>query len=214
MTAGGIIRGLDEIHPTAHALKLLFEDSLIPVEFVHVPGEDRRHISPGTGAATLHIHRRNNHRHHPAAFCLFESTIIAEFGKERAGIHVETSRAREHLCVPSPTQALITLRAIGGDIQEVAFLAPESILEQPVYLLVGRLDIADDVHLRIDHAAGEVVSVHLTGPSGHFDIPEPIEGEIRLDDGFPTIGNIGIFGLGRTQVIPVEVTALQHLAVL
>ena len=54
--------------------------------------------------------------------------VLQLFGKESLHIHVEGSCRREHLGIRGPTQALVPLRAVGGNVDKVAFLAPDNIV--------------------------------------------------------------------------------------
>ena len=42
------------------------------------------------------------------------------------------SGAAEHLCIARPTHSFVALGAVGGDVEEVALLTPDDVLEEAV----------------------------------------------------------------------------------
>ena len=53
--------------------------------------------------------------------------VLHPFPKERVSVEVVQRRADEDLGISRPAKALIALRTIRGDIEEVAFLAADNI---------------------------------------------------------------------------------------
>src|SRR5512139_2049086 len=98
------------------------------------PRQDGSDIAPSAGAALTQVGHRHDMRYHPADFGLLFIQVVGVFGKKGGSIHIEAGSAREDLCVAGPAQPLVTLRAVGGDVEEVAFLSPQRIFEELVDL--------------------------------------------------------------------------------
>ena len=65
--------------------------------------------------------------------------IAQPFGVERGDVRIEGGRADVDLRVAGPAHAFVTLRAVRGDVDEVAAHALHDVLVQPVHQRVGRL---------------------------------------------------------------------------
>ena len=142
-------------------------------------------------------------RHRATVKFLLEVHIVEIFGEERRGIHIKAGGTTENLCITGPTHPLIPLRAIGGNIQEVALLAPERVMNQLVYLLVGGLEITGALQLGMQHIGGKVFRLYLLGRD-NIEIAKTVEGEMRPHMRRLSGRNKGVLLLGAAQIIPVE----------
>ena len=61
---------------------------------------------------------------HAAVAPLVGGEIAKPLFKEALNIEIEARRADKHLRVARPAEALVSLRAIARNIEEIAFLAP------------------------------------------------------------------------------------------
>lgn len=205
---------MDEIDPGAHACELLLEDGAVAVELVHGPGQDGGHVAPDARARALHVSGRDDKWHHPAARGLFLRQVVAVLGEERGRVEVKARRPTEDHRVARPAEALVTLRAVGRDVDKVTLLAPQRVLEQAVDFRVRGLDLARAVQARMHDAAGEVVHIELADPARDLDVAEAEERERRLDDRVCAVGDVRVLGLRRAQVVAIEAAVLQHFTVL
>src|ERR1700730_734758 len=118
-------------HPLRHALILRFEDTLVTIAQVHIPGNDHGDITPGSGAAGRFSWTAQHVRHdkwNAAVLKLIEGHVFQPLRKERGHVHVEGRSARKDLSVAGPAKTLVTLRAIRRDVEKVALLPPKYVV--------------------------------------------------------------------------------------
>src|SRR5208337_587633 len=108
-------------HPGLHARVLLFQNAAIPEGEIHRPWHDSRNVGPTNRTVIL----------------LIEGEILEPFGIKRGGIVIEGSGAGKDLGVSSPTQALVPLRAIRGNVEEISFLPPDNVVLKLIQQLIG-----------------------------------------------------------------------------
>ena len=85
--------------------------------------------------ASQESHNIRNHMGHGTAQAfLLQIHVMDVFPVKSGRVGIEVRRGRKDLRVSGPAHALIPLGAVGGHIQEVADLAPESILKQLIDL--------------------------------------------------------------------------------
>ena len=130
----------------------------------------RRHTEHGghiTGAAGG---RRNVC--HASIRVLVQAAFCQPFFHHRVAVHQGQTGLDEHSHVPRPAGALAG-GAVGGDIAEIALLAPHTVFHQLIHIGVAARKAAGDRHLRIDGVgsklcAGQVdVRFHLCVPEAH-----------------------------------------------
>ncbi len=81
--------------------------------------------------------------------------IAGPLGEESGDVQVEGGGADKHLGIPGPAQALISLRAVGGHVDEIALLTPKDIVLELVEERVGAFERSDGFELGVDDNAGE-----------------------------------------------------------
>ena len=130
----------------------------------------RRHTEHGghiTGAAG----GRGNVCHAPIQV-LVQAAFCQPFFHHRVAIHQGQTgfNERPHVARPAGT---LTGRTVGGDIAEVALLAPHTVLHQLTHIRIAAPKTAGHRHLRIDGTGGKLcagqvdVRFHLCVPEAH-----------------------------------------------
>ena len=72
-----------------------------------------------------------------AIVLLIERDVFQPLGIKRGGVVIERSRSRKDLRVAGPTQALVALRAVRGNVEKVSFLSPNNVVLQLVQPRIG-----------------------------------------------------------------------------
>ena len=119
---------------------------------------------------------------------------------EAVHVGVVGGRGREHLRVARPAHALVALRAVGGQAQEVGRLGVLHVLEQARDELVGALVGGGHVDGR------ELHELHVLGgqgllEAGHLDVAAAAVGEVRLEDLVAGGRGVEVRNHGGTQVL-------------
>src|SRR5271166_4372537 len=125
----------DKLHPPLHRIPAVPNDGLVAKLLPRGPGNNHARISPAWRAQCKSSTQRS-HAGRRIAKSTFRSLIVDHvahpFVAERRNIGVVGACTPENLRVAHPTQTFIALRAIGGDAQEIAPLAPQSHLPHPI----------------------------------------------------------------------------------
>ena len=130
----------------------------------------RRHTEHGGHIAGAAGRRRNVR--HASIRVLVQAALGQPFFHHWVAIHQGQTGFNEHPHVTRPAGALPG-GAVGGDIAEIALLAPHAVLHQPIHIGVAARKAAGDRHFRIDGVgsklcAGQVdVRFHLCVPEAH-----------------------------------------------
>ena len=130
----------------------------------------RRHTEHGGHVAGAAGGRRNVR--HASIRVLVQAALGQPFFHHRVAIHQGQTGFNEHPHIAGPAGALAG-GAVGGDIAEVALLAPHTVFHQLIHIGVAARKAAGDRHLRIDgvgskRCAGQVdVRFHLCVPEAH-----------------------------------------------
>ena len=130
----------------------------------------RRHTEHGGHVAGAAGGRRNVR--HASIRVLVQAALGQPFFHHWVAVHQGQAGLNEHSHIAGPAGALAG-GAVGGDITEVALLAPHTVFHQLVHIGVAARKAAGDRHLRIDGVgsklcAGQVdVRFHLCVPEAH-----------------------------------------------
>ena len=130
----------------------------------------RRHTEHGGHVAGAAGGRRNVR--HASIRVLVQAAFCQPFFHHWVAIHQGQTGLDEHSHVPRPAGTLPG-GAVGGDIAEVALLAPHTVFHQLIHIGIAARKAAGDRHLRIDGVgsklcAGQVdVRFHLCVPEAH-----------------------------------------------
>src|SRR5699024_6077080 len=77
---------------------------------------------------------------HCSVLALLVGQVGQPGGEHARTVEEESGRGREDLDVPGPPQTLVTLRAVGRQVEEVAACAPHDVLVQTVEQGIGALE--------------------------------------------------------------------------
>jgi hypothetical protein len=86
-----------------------------------------------------------------AGFVLRIIKVAQPLGEEAAHLPIKRSRSNEYLRIACPSLALVTLRAVGGNVDKVALLAPLYIALKLVDERIGALEISRRRHFGMDY---------------------------------------------------------------
>ncbi|MNC36398.1 hypothetical protein D3C75_849190 [compost metagenome] len=146
-----------KFNPPLHAGVLIAQGFFVAIHQVQRPGVDHRSIRPGrrrVGAlrqkAIVLAPAGKDIRHHmrdPAFGRLIVFEVGQPLGKEVTGLHQVTRGPAEYLRIPGPAQPLVALRAVGRDIDKVAFQPPQNVVVQLIQIRVGARKLPGAFHL-------------------------------------------------------------------
>ena len=114
---------------------------------------------------------------HTAVASLVGGEVAKPLFKEALNIEIEARRADKHLRVTRPAEALVSLRAVGRDIEGIALLTPDYIFEKLVHRLVRALEITRAADIRVYNYRREILFFYLIRPVLKADISKAEEGE-------------------------------------
>ena len=125
---------LDEIHPPPGGIKMLREEPPIGVVLVHAPRDHCAGVAPRWRAEELlalqdavWIGREVGK---PAVRQLIVRNILQPFGQKCRHVHIENGGLRKCLNIAHPAKALISLRAVGRNAEQIGPLRPKNIVHQ------------------------------------------------------------------------------------
>ena len=136
----------------------------------------RRHTEHG-GHITGAVGGRSNVCHAPIRV-LVQAAFCQPFFHHRVAIHQGQTGFNEHPHVARPAGTL-TGRTVGGDIAEVALLAPHTVLHQLAHIRIAAPKAAGHRHLRIDGMGGKLCAGQVD-VRFHLCVPEPHDGKAGL----------------------------------
>ena len=165
------------IHPCLHALKLVAENVLVPVEAVKVPRDDAGRITPHAGTV-LHPAGGNHVGHLAVQSQLLLVHIVEVFCVEAVGILQIRCRWAENLGIPRPSHPLVTLRAVGGHVQKIPLEAPADVGEESVDQRMPRLHFAPCGNIAVKSQPGEVLRLQILN-SLYFHITVSVISKVR-----------------------------------
>ena len=151
---------------------------------------------------------------HRAELLLLVGEVLQP-GREEAAAVVQERRGRcEHLDVAGPAEALVALRAIGRQVDEVPAHAPAHVLVEPVEPVVRRVERAGRLHVGVAHDGLDRVGRQLARPAVDLHVAEAVDRERRLVGlDAATAEHVGV-GLRRAAERPgAELAVLEHLGV-
>ena len=169
--------------PLLHHLVVVCQDLAVAGTLIKSVGHQngsiapaRRHTEHGghiTGAAG----GRSNVCH-ASIRVLVQAAFCQPFFHHRVAIHQGQTGFNEHPHVARPAGTL-TGRTVGGDIAEVALLAPHAVLHQLTHIRIAAPKTAGHRHLRIDGMGGKLCAGQVD-VRFYFCVPEPHDGKTGL----------------------------------
>ena len=168
------------VDPRLHARVLSAEQLPVSEALVEDPGHDHRGIAPPcAGWRRLDEHVGHDQRWHPIVGLLARE--VRQPGAKRPRAIVEKGRRRsEDLEVAGPAQALVPLRAVRGDVQEVAPHAPDDVLVEAVEHRLRGAEPAGSLQVRVTDDRPHVLRRQASRPAIQLRVPEPVVGEAWL----------------------------------
>ena len=175
---GGLLgTAQQETIPLLHHLVVVRKDLAVAGALIKGVGHQNGGIAPACRHAEHGGHvagaaggRRNVC--HASIRVLVQAALGQPFFHHRVAVHQGQAGLDEHPHIASPASALAG-GAVGGDIAEVALLAPHTVFHQLIHIGIAARKAAGDRHLRIDGVgsklcAGQVdVRFHLCVPEAH-----------------------------------------------
>ena len=198
------------VDPTRHALVLALEHALVAVGQVHVPRDDHRRVGPARRPAGDRGPRSRAARSGTTWGTQplenwSAATSFSHFVKKPATSMLKAAVGEKACGVAGPSQPLVALRAIGGDVEEVALLPP---LDVVLELVESGFEVTSSPVGRMSEwttIAGQRVSgVSSPGIAGHGHVAEAEEGEMRLE---------GLGAAALERVLRASPSPLRRLAV-
>jgi hypothetical protein len=122
---------LQEVHPPGHGAEVPVQDRGVAVHLPHRPRDDHPGVAPGRRAGAAQGELRGDVGEGPGGQ-LGVGDVVEPLGEERGDVAVVAGGAGEDLGVAEPAEPFVALRAVGGDADEVAPLAPVDDAEQLV----------------------------------------------------------------------------------
>jgi hypothetical protein len=113
---------------------------------------------------------------HTPAFILLRGEIGQPRRQESGGVVEEVRGRGEGLDVAGPTEAFVSLRAVGGNVDEVAAHAPDDVVVELIEQLVGRAEPSSPFQVASDHDCLDVFGAE-PAESRHVDIAEAVKRE-------------------------------------
>jgi hypothetical protein len=171
-----------------HGVPVLIDDAGVAGLQPRGPGNDDAGIAPaGAESGVGHggarridaIHRRAD---------LGAAEIGGEFAREGREAHVVRRRAPEDFGIPGPAEALVALRAVGGDADEVGALAPKDVAPELIEHGAAGSELCVEGGIGVDHFCGDGRDVGPGGKAGELDVAEAVEGEGGLVSLFSVTG--------------------------
>ena len=168
-------------HVALHRVPVALDEAEIAVAAPGDPRHDHAGVGPGRRAVALE-HQPRRHVGVRAVGRLRVEDVVAPLGDEGADVHVQRRGGEEDLRIGEPAQALVALRAVGGNGDEVAALAPVDVAPELVDQLVRALEPSGARRVGVHDAARDRLRARLAGEAAHLDVAEAVEGEARLVD--------------------------------
>ena len=198
----------------AHRVELSAQDMVVAVGLVHGPGHDRGRIGPaGSPEARLAIDDDVRHDGGHAQLVVLVEGDIAK-PRRPEGLRVEERRTgrREGLGVSGPAQALVALRAVGRNGDEVVALRPDDVLKESVEHGVTAAERGPSRRVAAD---GNERCVEDLGIRLDLRVAKAVEGVARLEERLVVVGkHVRVGGPRRAERDRVErAIRLQDLGV-
>ena len=201
------------VHPRLHAGVGLRQQLFISEIAPGIPRDDDARVRPRARAVLAdHIpfDARHHVRHAAAEDALLRAHIPKVLAIERGHVERLARGLRDRLRVARPAEALVPLRAVGGDFEEIVLHPPDGVAEEPVDLLTARRDLAGLRHIAAQVYCLKPVRLHRR-VAVDFHIAEAEEGEMRSHEALRPVGDVGKLRLRRAVVVMVELAVLQNL---
>ena len=202
--------------PALHRVVVLRQDFLVAVVPVNLPRTDHTGIGPCRIAELMRaVFAENIGRHVRirAVGTLAVAQVLQPFAEEIPDIVVKSRGADEDLRVAGPTETLVALRTIGGDVEEVAAQTPTDVAIEVVEQRVRAAELSGRSHVRVQDEGSQQLGGRCLAQARDLDIAESVESKPRRPFfGSPTPTDIGVGRAGQAQVFAVDgPVGVEHL---
>ena len=169
------------------------------------PGNDHAGVAPTRGKARIRRHGSGRADAVEGRADLRSAHIPGELAREGRQIHVVRGGAPEDFGVAHPAEALVALRAVGGNADKVGALPPLNVLPQLVDHRAAGRELCREGRIGVeDHGRHSFLWRRCTQP-GDFKIAEAVEGEVRHQLFDSIAGQNKVIGyLGRAQIVCID----------
>ena len=205
----------DVVDPRPHAGELGAEQLDVTRAAMDVPGDEGRCIAPTCGdLGQEHTRdRRDDDRHGAVVTLLATQVCEPPFEQPAHVVQVAGGRA-EREQVTGPTESLVALGTVRGQVDEVAAHRPHDVVVEALQQLVRALEGAGALHVGVDDDRLEGRRVQVAGPTVDLDVAESVEGELRLPGGRAvSVADEPVGRLGGPQRTGGQLAVLEHLGV-
>ena len=191
-----------------HRLVGTLEDRCVAVVLVERPGQADGDVAPQRSRRRCVRQDVRDDPRDEALLLLFEREVAQPGTKHAADVVQEGRRRGEGVDVAGPAEALVALRAVRGDTDEVVAHRPDDVLVQAVQPLVGGGQPPGAAHVGVDHDRAEGRAQVVSLPAGDLDVAETVEGEA----GLPllvgsAVPGVDVGGLRGTEGLEVDLAA-------
>ena len=174
-----------------HTFPVFFQNPAVSISLIHYPGNNHCHITPCRRtvlAQNIRHHMRNSF--FQRRLCCH---IMHPFGKEQRGIHIQRSCPGKNLCISCPSQTLVTLRTVCGNIKEITSHSPLNITLQLINLIIGTGKTSGRLHICVNRAGNKFCCPDLIfRHTFYFDIAETMECKMWMKYLLTSVTDIGI----------------------
>ena len=177
---------LQEVHIGGHRGVVFPDELAVAILEIKLPGDDDAGLHPAHGTPALRgTLRRNADIGHEIRIAAVLGLAVAErmepAGEEGIDVHVVGGGAHEHLRITHPAETLVALRAVGRNREEVAALAPDDVLVEPVHVGIRRLKAAQLPAHRFQHETFHIRQRQGLVEAVDFNVTESVESEMGLE---------------------------------
>lgn len=142
-----------------------------------------------------------------AAFALVVAQIVEPLFHKRADIVIERRGIAKRVYIARPAQALVALRAVGGDIDKISALPPHNVGQQPIEPRIARLHAARARHVGVHDKRRNVFRRYRA--ARNFQVPEPVKSKFGSDRPRALYGK-AIRRLCAAKIVRIELAAHQN----
>ena len=197
-----------------HRFVCVSEDLRVPVFPVQRPREADRDIAPQSGRRRGRGQDVWDDPGDEPGCLLLDGQVLQPGPEDTADVVQERRGGRERVDVAGPAEALVALRAVGGDADEVVPHRPHRVGVQLVQQRVRRFQPPGAAHVGMGDDRANSRGVQLTRPAVDLHVPEAVEREPRLPRFRAlTTGNVLVGGFRSADRLHVDLSVGHHFRV-
>jgi hypothetical protein len=140
---------------------------------------------------------------------LVKGKVLEPFLEEGIGSHIIACCAAENLGITCPSKTFITLRTVGGDIDEITLQSPQDIMLQLVEIRVGTRKATRLWHVGVNNIGLEIIKIRASWERFNMDEPKPKKGEMgTIYKWFVILDGVGYSLFSPAEVVGVDIAVL------